>query len=48
VKYGDVAGIAAASIAALSRDWPEERILEIARTFAYTPFCARLAGQLSS
>jgi phosphatidyl-myo-inositol dimannoside synthase len=42
VDYGDVAGIAAASVAALQRAWNEEAILDRARHFAYAPFKERL------
>jgi phosphatidylinositol alpha-1,6-mannosyltransferase len=48
VDYGDVPAIAAASIAALRRNWQEERILAVTRSFAYPPFRARLAELLHS
>jgi glycosyltransferase involved in cell wall biosynthesis len=47
VEYGDVAGIAAASIAALHRDWNETTILARARNFAYPAFLHALTIQLS-
>jgi len=48
VEYGDVAGIAAASLAALRRDWNEEAILARARHFSYSQFKAHLASLLSA
>ena len=46
VDYGDVPGIAAASIAALGRAWDEEAILARARHFSYSQFQSRLASLL--
>jgi glycosyltransferase involved in cell wall biosynthesis len=46
--YGDVPGIAAASIAALRRDWNEDAILARARQFAYSQFRDRLASLLAA
>jgi len=43
---GDIPGIAAAAIDALTRDWDEEAILERARTFTYPQFQKRLTGLL--
>ncbi len=48
VEYGDVPGIAAASVTALQRDWDERPILERARHFSFTRFQSRLASLLSA
>lgn len=42
--YGDVPGIAAACVAALGRDWPQEPILARARQFSFAKFKERLAA----
>jgi len=47
VEYGNVAAIAAAAIEALDRTWEENKILERARQFSYSPFKARLTKLLS-
>jgi glycosyltransferase involved in cell wall biosynthesis len=47
VEYGDVPGIAAASVDALRRDWNETTILARARDFAYPAFLHALTIQLS-
>jgi asparagine synthase (glutamine-hydrolysing) len=44
--FGDVPGIAAAAIGALRREWNEEKILNRARHFSYSPFKDRLASLL--
>lgn len=46
--YGDVPGIANASIAALRREWDEQAILDRARHFSYSQFHARLGSLLSA
>lgn len=43
VEYGDVRGIATAAIAALQRDWDQERIVARAREFSFAQFKQRLA-----
>ena len=48
VEFGDVPGIAAASIAALRRDWDQEAILARARHFSYSQFKAQLGSLLSA
>ena len=48
VNYGDIPGIAAASLAALRRTWDEEAILARARHFSYSQFKAHLASLLSA
>jgi len=48
VDYGDVPGLSAAIVSALSRDWPAEALLERARTFSYLRFKERFASLLSS
>lgn len=48
VDYGDVAALAAATVAALRRDWEENQILARAREFAYETFKRKLALQLGS
>jgi phosphatidylinositol alpha-1,6-mannosyltransferase len=47
VDYGDVPGIAAATVAALRRDWPIGPLLERARFFSYLRFKERFASLLS-
>jgi phosphatidylinositol alpha-1,6-mannosyltransferase len=47
VDYGDVPGIAAASVAALNRPWDEAAILRRALEFSYSPFKERLAKLLA-
>ena len=46
-EYGDVPGIATASITALRRDWNEQAILDRARHFSYAQFVPQLAALLS-
>ncbi len=47
VDYGDVPGIATASIDALRHSWDESAILRRAEEFSYSPFKERLAKLLS-
>lgn len=42
VEYGDVPGIATATVAALQRKWEQTKILERAREFSFRSFKARL------
>jgi len=46
VEFGDVAAIAAASVAALRRPWDEKALLDRAKQFSYTAFKERLAALL--
>ncbi len=46
VEYGDIPGIARASVEALQRPWNEAAILQRAQEFSYSPFKARLATLL--
>jgi phosphatidylinositol alpha-1,6-mannosyltransferase len=46
VEYGDVPGIAAGIVAALSRDWSTEALVGRAREFSYLRFKDRLASLL--
>jgi len=48
VTFGDVAGIAAAIVAALSREWPMDAILERAQVFSYLRFRDHLASILAA
>jgi phosphatidyl-myo-inositol dimannoside synthase len=48
VDYGDVAGIAAAIVAALRREWPMDPILERAQVFSYLRFKEHLASILAA
>jgi glycosyltransferase involved in cell wall biosynthesis len=45
-EFGDVPGIASAAIAALRREWNEEKILNRVRHFSYSHFKERLASLL--
>ena len=47
-EFGDVPGIAAASLTALRRNWDQEAILARARHFSYSQFKAHLASLLSA
>jgi asparagine synthase (glutamine-hydrolysing) len=46
VDYGDVPGIAAATVAAMRRTWNETLVLERAKAFSYSPFKERLTNLL--
>ena len=46
VEFGDVPGLAAAAVSALSRDWDQSAILDRARHFSYPQFRDRLGALL--
>ena len=46
VTYGDIPGLAAAVMSALTRSWSEAALLERARHFSYSQFQSRLAALL--
>ncbi len=48
IEFGDVPAIAAACVAALTREWSETAILDRARAFSYSPFKDRLASLLDT
>jgi glycosyltransferase involved in cell wall biosynthesis len=48
VEFGDIAGIAATAVAALSRNWAIKPIIERAQEFSYLRFKERLASLLSA
>jgi len=47
VDYGDIPGIARACASALLREWPQEPMLERARSFSYSVFRTRLGALLN-
>lgn len=48
VNHGDIAGIATSTIAALTKPWSEQAIMDRARAFSYSHFRDRLATVLAS